>query len=161
MEKALLPVLQGLAATLLAQDWRLVTAESCTGGWIAKTCTDMAGSSRWFECGFVSYSNRSKQELLEVSEDSLAQFGAVSEVVAAEMARGAIANSAADVAIAVTGIAGPDGATPDKPLGTVCFGWVVPDQPLRVATRHFDGDREAVRRQSVEYALQGLLGLLR
>ncbi|HPQ96795.1 MAG TPA: CinA family protein [Thiolinea sp.] len=161
MEKGLLSVLESLAVTLRAQDWRLVTAESCTGGWIARTCTDLAGSSHWFECGFVSYSNRSKQELLEVSEHSLAQFGAVSEVVAAEMVRGAIANSAADVAVSVTGIAGPDGATPDKPVGTVCFGWVVPNQPLRVATRHFDGDREAVRRLSVDYTLRGLLSLLR
>ncbi len=149
-----------LAAALQAQGWRLVVAESCTGGWIAKACTDIPGSSAWFDCGFVSYSNNSKQYLLEVAEETLAAYGAVSEPVVAEMVRGAIANSQADVAVAVSGIAGPEGGSVQKPVGMVCFAWLVPDVPVQVATCQFAGDRDAVRSQAVGYALQGLLTLL-
>ncbi len=161
MEKDTLTGLaQDLAQSLQAHGLRMATAESCTGGWIAKLCTDLAGSSEWFECGFVTYSNTAKQDMLEVSELTLAEYGAVSEAVVAEMARGAIANSQASVAVAVSGIAGPGGATADKPLGMVCFAWITPDQPVQVATQHFAGDRNAVREQAVEFALRELHQLL-
>ncbi|MEZ5538206.1 MAG: CinA family protein [Thiolinea sp.] len=161
MEKDILPELvQRAAEALQADGLRLAAAESCTGGWISKVCTDLAGSSEWFECGFVTYSNEAKQEMLEVSELTLQIHGAVSEETAAEMVRGAIANSRADVAVAVTGIAGPGGATQNKPVGMVCFAWLVPDQRVKTATAYFEGDREQVRRQTVEHSLNGLLGLL-
>lgn len=161
MEKNRLPDLtRAVAESLKAGRLRLSTAESCTGGWISKLCTDLAGSSEWFECGFVTYSNEAKQEMLEVSELTLSSYGAVSEETAAEMVRGAIANSRADVAIAVTGIAGPGGATVDKPVGMVCFAWLVPDRDVQTATVYFSGDREAVRLQTVEHSLQQLVGLL-
>ncbi|MEZ5479892.1 MAG: nicotinamide-nucleotide amidohydrolase family protein [Thiolinea sp.] len=162
MEKDVLMVLvHAVAELLLERGLRLATAESCTGGWVAKVCTDLPGSSEWFECGFVTYSNVAKQDMLEVSDITLETFGAVSEVVTAEMARGVIANSQASVSVSVSGIAGPGGATPDKPVGMVCFGWLVPDRPVKTATCYFDGDREAVRQQAVEHALRGLLALLR
>ena len=162
MEKDTLPALVDEIAGLLAsKGLRLSAAESCTGGWIAKLCTDLSGSSDWFECGFVTYSNEAKQEMLEVSDLTLDSYGAVSEAVAAEMVRGAIANSRAEVAVSVTGIAGPGGATKTKPVGMVCFGWLVPDQSVKTATMNFDGDREAVRRQAAEHSLQVLSGLLR
>ncbi|CAA6806829.1 MAG: Damage-inducible protein CinA [uncultured Thiotrichaceae bacterium] len=162
MEKDTLPALVDEIAGLLAsRGLRLSAAESCTGGWIAKLCTDLCGSSDWFECGFVTYSNEAKQEMLEVSDLTLDSYGAVSEEVAAEMVRGAIANSRAEAAVSVTGIAGPGGATETKPVGMVCFGWLVPDQGVKTATMNFDGDREAVRRQAAEHSLQVLSGLLR
>lgn len=161
MEKDTLPALvHAIAGLLESQGLRLSAAESCTGGWIAKLCTDLPGSSDWFECGFVTYSNEAKQEMLEVSDLTLGSYGAVSEAVAAEMVRGAIANSRAEVAVSVTGIAGPGGATDTKPVGTVCFGWLVPDQGVKTATMHFDGDREAVRRQAAGHSLQVLADLL-
>ncbi|MGB0847493.1 MAG: CinA family protein [Thiolinea sp.] len=149
-----------LAECLREAGLRMATAESCTGGWIAKTCTDLAGSSEWFECGFVTYSNTAKQDMLEVSADTLETHGAVSEATAAEMVRGAIANSLAEVAVAVTGIAGPGGATENKPVGMVCFGWITPDQPAKTETVYFDGDREAVRAQTVHHAMHELIRLL-
>lgn len=161
MEKDTLQALVHTTADLLeAKALRLSTAESCTGGWIAKLCTDLPGSSDWFECGFVTYSNDAKQEMLEVSDLTLDSYGAVSEEVAAEMVRGAVANSRAEVAVSVTGIAGPGGATETKPVGMVCFGWLVPDQEVKTATMYFDGDRDAVRRQAAEHSLRGLSGLL-
>jgi nicotinamide-nucleotide amidase len=140
----------------------LATAESCTGGWLAKVCTDLAGSSGWFERGFVTYSNEAKQDMLGVKAATLAQHGAVSEAVVAEMARGALQHSRAQVAIAISGIAGPGGGTADKPVGTVCFAWAIQKRGdmLLTATRHFVGDREAVRRQAVQHALQEVLPLL-
>lgn len=149
-----------LAEALKAKGWMLATAESCTGGWIAKVCTDLAGSSVWFERGFVTYSNGAKQDMLGVQAETLAQHGAVSEAVTAEMAAGALANSCAQVTVSVSGIAGPGGETPTKPVGTVCFGWAVKNGTVRTETCHFDGDREAVRKQSVEHALRGVLQLL-
>lgn len=153
-------LIDSLAGQLREKGWRMATAESCTGGWIAKLCTDLAGSSEWFECGFVTYSNQSKQDMLEVSDETLTLCGAVSEPTAAEMVRGAIANSLGDTAVSVTGIAGPGGATENKPVGMVCFGWITPDHPAKTETVYFDGDREAVRAQTVEYAVRGLLKLL-
>jgi len=138
----------------------LATAESCTGGWVAQAVTSVAGSSAWFERGFVTYSNAAKHELLGVSTKTLKKFGAVSEETAREMARGALARSRARVALAVTGIAGPGGGSAAKPVGTVCFAWAARRSGVRSETRRFRGGREAVRRQSVVRALEGMLELL-
>ena len=142
---------------LIKQQRMLATAESCTGGWVAKTITDIAGSSQWFDCGFITYSNLAKQEMLAVSPQTLAQHGAVSEATAKEMARGALQHSRAQISVAITGIAGPGGATPEKPVGTVCFAWALLGGEAQTATAHFGGDREQVRWQAVEYALRGIL----
>lgn len=137
----------------------LATAESCTGGGVAQAITEVAGSSGYFEGGFVSYSNASKTEMLDVPAALIAQFGAVSEEVAAAMAEGAIANSNAHVAVSTTGIAGPTGAVPGKPVGTVCFGWSK-DGHTYTERLVFAGDRHAVREQTVAHALSGLLRFL-
>ena len=138
----------------------LVTAESCTGGWVAQSVTAIAGSSAWFERGFVTYSNAAKQELLGVSQKTLRKHGAVSEETAREMAAGALKRSRGTVALAVTGIAGPGGGSADKPVGTVCFAWVTKGRPPHSETRRFRGGRETVRRRSVVRALEGVLELL-
>jgi nicotinamide-nucleotide amidase len=145
---------------LLERNHMLVTAESCTGGWVAKCITDIAGSSAWFDRGFVTYSNRAKQDMLGVTAETLEDHGAVSEATVSEMARGALTHSAADIAVAVSGIAGPGGGAPGKPVGTVWFAWLVSGGTPRVETRQFTGDREAVRRQSVVCALEGLVDVL-
>lgn len=150
-----LPVCQ-LADALLARSWQLALAESCTGGMIAAACTDLVGSSNWFERGFVTYSNASKTELLGVSEALLAEHGAVSEPVAAAMVQGALCNSHAQIAASVTGIAGPGGATVGKPVGMVCFGFASP-AGVRSCTQYFEGDRAAVRQQAMDFALNILL----
>lgn len=149
-----------LAQALLDRQWRMATAESCTGGLIAASCTDLAGSSAWFERGFVTYSNEAKSELLGVDPALIAAQGAVSEVVARAMAFGAVRQSRAQAAVAVTGVAGPSGGSPDKPVGTVWFGFSV-DGRLSSELQHFDGDRHAVRQASVEHALRRLLALVR
>lgn len=153
--------LQGLAERLgerlIAVGMRLTLAESCTGGWVAKIVTDIVGSSQWFERGFVTYTNDAKHELLDVSADTLATEGAVSAATVAAMARGALARSHAQLSCAISGIAGPGGATPSKPVGLVWFAWAVGDADVRTEQRIFAGDREAVRRQAVAYALRGLL----
>jgi nicotinamide-nucleotide amidase len=141
---------------LKARGLKLVTAESCTGGWVAMALTALAGSSDWFERGYVTYSNEAKREALGVSADTLRRRGAVSEETAREMAAGALARSHGQVALAITGIAGPTGGSADKPVGTVCFAWA-DGSNIRSETRRFDGDRESVRRQSVVHALQGVL----
>jgi nicotinamide-nucleotide amidase len=146
-----------VGALMLANGQRLATAESCTGGWVAQCLTAIAGSSDWFERGFVTYSNEAKQEMLGVPGDVLDRHGAVSEAVAAAMAAGTLQNSRADWALAITGIAGPSGGSPDKPVGTVCFGWAGAEGHSSVQTCHFPGDRQAVRAQSVAHALAGLL----
>lgn len=156
-DEALSERAHAVAAELKAHGRVLALAESCTGGWIAKVCTDLPGSSAWFERGFVTYSNLAKSECLGVGQASLQRFGAVSEMVAAEMARGARSAAHADFAVAVTGVAGPDGGTPDKPVGTVCFGWVGPDDEPETETCLFSGDRDTVRRRTVAHALEGLL----
>lgn len=148
-------------ALLRERGWLLATAESCTGGWIAQVVTATAGSSSWFDCGFVSYSNAAKQSLLGVAPATLLEHGAVSEQTVREMASGAIARSRAQVALAVSGIAGPGGAVPGKPVGTVCFAWALPNGTLIAETHRFAGDREAVRHQTVVHALQSLPRLLR
>ncbi len=141
---------------LRANAMMLATAESCTGGWVAQAVTAVAGSSDWFERGYVAYSNAAKRELLGVKLKTLKQSGAVSEATARAMAQGALRRSRAAVALAITGIAGPAGGTADKPVGTVCFAWAR-GRKLRSETRRFAGDREQVRRRSVIHALQGVL----
>ena len=144
---------------LKAAGAQLVTAESCTGGWVAQAVTAIAGSSGWFERGFVTYSNAAKQELLGVRKETLEAHGAVSEQTAREMADGALNKSKGTIALAVTGVAGPGGGTRDKPVGMVCFAWA-DGKKLRSETRHFAGDRDSVRRQSVIRALEGVLETL-
>ena len=149
-----------VGARLRAKEWMLTTAESCTGGWVAQAVTAIAGSSDWFERGFVTYSDAAKREMLGVSARTLAGHGAVSEETAREMAIGALAHSRAQVALAITGIAGPGGGSPEKPRGLVCFAWAIRDGEISAQTRHFNGGREYVRRQSVIAALQGVVELL-
>ncbi|MCF6263342.1 MAG: nicotinamide-nucleotide amidohydrolase family protein [Xanthomonadales bacterium] len=151
---------QQLAEYLCSDNLSLVTAESCTGGWIAKCCTDLAGSSEWFEGGMVSYSNVAKQSMLSVSEALIRAYGAVSAEVAEAMAAGALRNSDAHIALAVTGIAGPGGGSIDKPVGTVWFGWAAyADGEIKTrSTREcFSGDRDAIRRQTIQRAINGIL----
>jgi nicotinamide-nucleotide amidase len=144
---------------LQKKGWFLATAESCTGGGVAQAITDIPGSSEWFDCGFVAYSNASQSEMLDVSPALIAQHGAVSEEIAAAMAEGALANSNASVTVSTTGIAGPTGAVPGKPVGTVCFGWTI-DDTTHTERLVFKGDRQAVREQTVVHALEGLLRYL-
>lgn len=145
-----------LGRLLRQRGWRVTCAESCTGGGIAAAITDVAGSSAWFEYGFVTYSNAAKQRLLGVAGSTLAAHGAVSEAVVREMAAGALEQAGADLAVSVSGVAGPDGGSEEKPVGTVWFAWAMADRI--VARRHcFEGDREAVRRHSVAVALDGLI----
>lgn len=141
---------------LAARRLMLCTAESCTGGWIAKTVTDIAGSSAWFDCGMAAYSYEAKQALLGVRPQTLEEFGAVSRETAIEMVSGALVHSGAGVAVAVTGIAGPGGGTEDKPVGTVWIAWKRRGGYPRAEAFHFDGDRESVRRQTVAAALEGI-----
>jgi nicotinamide-nucleotide amidase len=148
-----------VAEALLKKGFKLVTAESCTGGMIAAACTDLAGSSAWFERGFVTYSNDAKTELLGVEERVLRRAGAVCGPVAQAMAEGALAHSRAQVAVAVTGVAGPTGGSPAKPVGTVWFGFALPGQVVTEKC-HFEGDRAAVRQATVRHALNRLLALL-
>lgn len=145
-----------LGARLRASHHRLVTAESCTGGWIAKAVTDIAGSSDWFDCGMAAYSYEAKQALLGVRPQTLEVHGAVSRETVIEMVSGALVNSGASIAVAVTGIAGPGGGSEDKPVGTVWIGWKRRGGYAKAEVFTFDGDREAVRRQTVAAALRGL-----
>lgn len=149
-----------LGERLKAHGLMLATAESCTGGWAAQVVTSISGSSDWFERGFVTYSNAAKREMLGVSAATLDRFGAVSEETVREMALGALAHSRAQVALAITGVAGPTGGTAAKPVGMVCFGWALRDGRADTTTRQFAGDRTEVRRQSVVEALQGVLDRL-
>lgn len=137
--------------------WRLTTAESCTGGWIAQEITAVAGSSEWFEYGFITYANRAKQDLLGVPSSVLAQHGAVSEATVRAMAVGALERSAANFSIAVSGIAGPGGGSPTKPVGTVWLAWAAPNSQVRAREYHFSGDRQSVRHAAVAAGLRGLL----
>ena len=156
MAEALADLASGLAAALRRRGEWLATAESCTGGWVAKICTDLAGSSAWFERGFVTYSNDSKQELLGVSAETLDRYGAVSEQVVQEMVAGVLQNSHAQWVLAISGLAGPGGGSREKPVGTVCFAWAGPDGWMMNQRYCFDGDREEVRRQAVATALSVL-----
>jgi nicotinamide-nucleotide amidase len=151
---------QTLADVLTQRREMLVSAESCTGGWIAKVLTDLPGSSAWFECGVVAYSYEAKEALLGVNPHTLEQHGAVSEETAVEMVSGALARSGATIAVAVTGIAGPSGGTSDKPVGTVWIAWKRRGGYAQAEVFRFDGDREAVRRQTVARALEGVRKIL-
>ena len=146
-----------LGTALLARGEWLAAAESCTGGWLAQSVTAIAGSSAWFDRGFVTYSNDAKMDMLGVPPTTLERHGAVSEATARAMAQGALAYSRADWTVAITGIAGPSGGSPEKPVGTVCFAWAEKDGGCEAQTCHFSGDRAAVRQQSVRHALRGLL----
>ncbi|MEC5399306.1 nicotinamide-nucleotide amidase [Uliginosibacterium sp. H1] len=157
MNDELIVLARDLGEALLARGWRLACAESCTGGLIAAAVTEIAGSSAWFERGFVTYANEAKMELLGVRADTLARDGAVSEACVHEMVLGALSRSHADLAVAVSGIAGPSGGSAEKPVGTVVIGWADIVGGVNVARFHFDGDRAAVREQAAHYALRGLL----
>lgn len=146
-----------LSEALMGRGISIATVESCTGGSVAALFTDLAGSSRWFDRGFVTYSNASKVEMVGVSGITLSQHGAVSEAVAREMAEGGVRCSDASCALSITGIAGPEGGSDEKPVGTVCFGWTGFDNSTHADTRHFQGDREAVRMQSVIYAIRSAI----
>ena len=144
-----------LGRRLAREGAMICTVESCTGGLIARALTETPGSSQWFERGFVTYTNEAKQDLVGVTAGTLGRHGAVSEPTAREMAEGALRRSVSRLAVSVTGVAGPGGGSPDKPVGTVCFGWALADGPTRTETRRFDGDRAAVRRQAALHALRG------
>jgi nicotinamide-nucleotide amidase len=151
---------QEVGELLLAKKYVLSLAESCTGGLISALITNTAGSSAWFDSGLVTYSNQAKQDLLKVKETTLTQYGAVSEQVAMEMAIGALQQGRANIAASVTGIAGPDGGTMAKPVGTVCFAWASETFPSKTKTYLFQGNREQIREQSIIALLTGLQGLI-
>ncbi|OJW42520.1 CinA family protein [Thiobacillus sp. 65-1402] len=156
--------LQQLAAELgdrlRARGWMLATAESCTGGWVGQLLTALPGSSQWYERGFITYANAAKIEMLGVPTETLDQYGAVSEETASAMAAGALAHSHAQATLAISGIAGPGGGTPQKPVGLVCYGWALEDGTLMSSTCRLDGDREEIRSRAVAAALRGLIDLL-
>ena len=160
MEERLYQLAADVGAALKSRALMLATAESCTGGWIGAAITAVPGSSDWYERGFITYAYVAKREMLGVKSKTLQKFGAVSEQTVREMATGALAASYAQVAVAVSGTAGPGGGTPDKPVGTVCLAWALKGGEPVVETRHFAGERDAVRGQAVERALAGVLELL-
>jgi len=152
---------ESLHTLLQKQQLMLTSAESCTGGWVAKIMTDTAGSSASFERGFVTYSNAAKVDMLSVSSNSLERYGAVSEAVVIEMTAGALQHSQADIALAISGIAGPDGGTAEKPVGTVCFAWQKRGEAAQCSTQYFTGDRNAVRASAVRYILKTVANTLK
>ncbi len=156
-DEKLYQLAERVGAALKAKGMMMATAESCTGGWIAQAVTAVPGSSEWFERGFVTYTYISKREMLGVKSETLDAHGAVSEHTVREMTAGALERSHAQVAVSVSGTAGPSGGTPQKPVGTVCFGWGVKEGAAQTAVQHFAGDREAVRRQAVVFALERVL----
>ena len=145
---------------LIKNSWHLSTAESCTGGMVAASITELAGSSEWFERGYVTYSNQAKSEDIDVSQNLIEQYGAVSDQVARAMALGAKQNSGSDIALSITGIAGPTGGSPEKPVGTVCFAWVLANDQMISETKRFTGDRQKIRQQACDFSLRKLLDLL-
>jgi len=149
-----------LSEKLRARGWMLATAESCTGGWVGHLLTSLPGSSHWYERGFISYANAAKVEMLGVSPETLQMHGAVSEITAAEMAVGALKHSHAQATLSITGIAGPGGGTPQKPVGLVCYGWALADGTVMTSTCRLDGDREEIRSRAVAAALRGLIELV-
>ncbi|NND45192.1 MAG: CinA family protein [Xanthomonadales bacterium] len=160
LDRAITDAAGRLAEALKERGWLLATAESCTGGWIAKCCTDPSGSSAWFDRGYVVYSYPAKQEELGVIQQDLEEHGAVSEAIAAQMALGARRRSGADLTIAATGIAGPTGGLPNKPVGLVCFAWSMRGAMLRSECTVFDGDRDSIRKQTVLHAFEGAIQTL-
>ena len=157
MSAATLPLATALGRALAVRGWKVATAESCTGGLVAAAITDVAGSSDWFDRGFITYSDTAKTGMLGVRAETIAAHGAVSEPTAQAMAAGALANSVADLAVAITGVAGPSGGTPAKPVGLVCFAWARRGGSVEAVTRHFERDRGGVRDAAVLAALEGLL----
>lgn len=160
MKNQSLIIAKQLAEILLARNLYLTTAESCTGGGIAYLLTELPGSSQWFDRGFVTYSNNSKEELLDILEDTLLNHGAVSSETAKAMAEGALKNSHAQVSIAVTGIAGPDGGTTEKPVGTVWFGFSISNKSTQTLLKNFKGDRSHIREQAIHFALETVIQFL-
>lgn len=156
MDKELYSLAEQLGHALVARGWLLATAESCTGGWVGQAVTMVPGSSKWFDRGFVTYTDDAKQAMLGVRAETLSRHGAVSEQTVLEMAKGALERSDARIAVAVSGVAGPDGGSADKPVGTVWIAWAVRGGKLRAQRFNFAGDRDSVRRQSVIRALEGL-----
>ena len=156
MDIELFEIAQQLGQSLKLTEKKIATAESCTGGWIAQIITEVSGSSAWFDRGFVTYSNSAKVQMLGVNPETLTKLGAVSAQTATEMVKGALANSEADCAIAVTGIAGPDGGTADKPVGTVFIAWAYKNRELKVVQKQLTGNRHQIRRQTVKIALEGV-----
>jgi nicotinamide-nucleotide amidase len=156
MDNELFELAQKLGRSLKSKEKKIATAESCTGGWIAQTITEISGSSAWFDRGFVTYSNAAKMQMLGVKPETLDKFGAVSAQTASEMVNGALAYSDADCAIAVTGIAGPDGGTAEKPVGTVFIAWAYKNQGVKVVQKKLTGNRHQIRRRTVKIALEGV-----
>ena len=159
-DQALFDLAARVGESLTQRGWMLVTAESCTGGWVGQAVTAVAGSSIWYDRGFITYSNRSKCEMLGVQPALLDQFGAVSPQTAQAMVTGALSRSHAQIGLAITGIAGPAGGTAEKPVGMVCFAWASKDGSVQHETHHFKGNRESIRRSAVTTALRGILHLL-
>ncbi len=159
MTDVLYSLAEEIGRRMLARRHKLVIAESCTGGWIAKCVTDVAGSSQWFDCGFVTYSNEAKVKLLGLSDSLLARYGAVSQEAVQHMASGALAKSRAQLAVAVSGIAGPGGGTEDKPVGTVCFAWHLTGKACQTETRELTGNRRMVREKAVIIVFEGILSV--
>jgi nicotinamide-nucleotide amidase len=157
MDSDFYPLAEKLGQLLRLQNAMCATAESCTGGWISQVLTEVPGSSTWFERGFVTYSNAAKCDMLGVKLETLASYGAVSEQTAVEMALGALAHSTATCSVAVTGIAGPDGGSVEKPVGTVFIAWAVQNQSVQIAHKIFAGSRQHIRAQTVQAALEGLI----
>jgi nicotinamide-nucleotide amidase len=160
MDNELIMLAGQLGQALKRAGLLVATAESCTGGWLGAVLTAVPGSSHWYDRGFVTYTNTAKREMLGVKTETLTRSGAVSEPTARAMAEGALAASHAGLVVAITGIAGPGGGTPEKPVGTVCFAWAGRKLDTRSTTHHFHGDREAIRRQAVKTALEGLQQLV-
>ena len=156
MDNELFAIAQQLGQLLKLKEKKIATAESCTGGWIAQIITEVSGSSAWFDRGFVTYSNSAKVQMLGVNPETLNKFGAVSTQTATEMVKGALAHSEADCAIAVTGIAGPDGGTADKPVGTVFIAWAYKNREVKVVQQQLTGNRHQIRRQTVKIAIEGV-----
>ncbi len=158
---------RAVALTLTSRTWKIALAESCTGGLVCATLTDLAGSSDWLERGYITYSNAAKSECLDVPAGTIESFGAVSEQVAKAMAEGALRNANVNAAISITGIAGPTGGSPEKPVGTVCFGWAIKEATgidainTSTLTKHFNGDRQIVREQARDFALSQFLEILK
>ncbi len=153
-------IAEQVGAALKSRGLMLASAESCTGGWVGEAVTSVAGSSHWYDRGFITYTNESKQEMLGVSAKTLSEFGAVSEQTVREMAAGALKHSRAHITLAISGIAGPGGGTPNKPVGTVCMAWATRSGAGLSKTLHFQGDRAEVRRQAVVAALQGVMRMI-
>ena len=159
-DEELVGLARELGDKLHARGWKLATAESCTGGWVGQLVTSLPGSSHWYERGFITYANAAKVEMLGVPPETLAAHGAVSEETAMAMAAGALKRSHAQATLAITGIAGPGGGTPQKPVGLVCYGWALADGTVISSTCRLDGDREEIRSRAAAAALRGLIELV-